>query len=145
MTSRGRHRSAGLATATLAPTQPPRSVRGELVAQDCSNILALAQQSDHIKVVGALEVAPEQWKLCRPPRLKPWNPQASFQGRRADAGVELDLVKRGGCGTDHRHRNAGASLLAGVADLGLLVAQRLRLQYRRLQPVSPRMIVSSSF
>jgi hypothetical protein len=43
------------------------SVRGELVAQDHGNVLALAQQSDHIQVVSEFEVASEQRELCNPP------------------------------------------------------------------------------
>lgn len=54
--------------ATLVP-----SVRGELVAQDRGDVLALAQQPDHIKVVSAFEVAPEQRKLRHPPGPKPRN------------------------------------------------------------------------
>ena len=44
-----------------------RSVRGELIAQDSRNVLAFAQQPGHIQVVAALEVAPQQRKLFRPP------------------------------------------------------------------------------
>ena len=54
-------------TATLAPRHPARSVRGELVAQNSRHVLALAQQPDHIQVLAAFEVAPEQRKLFRPP------------------------------------------------------------------------------
>ena len=43
------------------------SVRGELVAQDSRHVLAFAQQPGHIQVVAALEVAPQQRKLRRPP------------------------------------------------------------------------------
>jgi hypothetical protein len=49
------------------------SVRGELVGQDRQDVLALAQQPDHIQVLSEFEVAPEQRELRHPPGPKPWN------------------------------------------------------------------------
>lgn len=55
------------------PEHRAPSVRDKLVTQDRGQICALPQQSDHIKVVSALEVAPEQRELSDPPGPKTWN------------------------------------------------------------------------
>jgi hypothetical protein len=71
------------------------SVRCELIAQDRGQVLALAQQPDHIQVVSAFEAAPQQRELCDLPSPKPWNARELSERRRANARLEFDLVKRG--------------------------------------------------
>jgi hypothetical protein len=61
------------------------SVRAELVAQDGRDVLALAKQSDHVELVCALEVAPEQGRLCHPPGQQPWYSQQLPERWRARA------------------------------------------------------------
>ena len=58
----------------------------EIGPQDRRYILALAQQPDHIQMVAAFEVAPQQRELCDLPGPKPWNTHLLAQHRRAYAG-----------------------------------------------------------
>ena len=53
------------------------SARGELGAQDRSNVQALTQQPDHIKMVVALEVTPHQREPRDLPGPKSWNARPS--------------------------------------------------------------------
>jgi hypothetical protein len=97
--------------------------------------MSLAQQPEHIQVVFALEVAPEQRELCDPPGPRPRNAEALSKRRPADARVRFDLVTRWEGGLGHLHRHADAALFAVLLDLAWRVALRLREQLRGLQSI----------
>lgn len=58
-----------------------RSVQGELFAQDRGDVLTLAQQPDHIEMVFAFEVAPQQRELRHLPGAKPRNTEQLAERR----------------------------------------------------------------
>lgn len=108
-------------TFAAVPDRGEGSVRSELGAEDRRDVLTLTQQPNHIQMVVAFKVEPQQRKPFDLPDAKTRNAQATPQHWRPDARLEFDLVKRGiGC-LDQPHCHPGPGFAAVVTRFTLLV------------------------